>query len=135
MKKIILLTLSCMIIIAGLLAAISCGTSTQTTTTAPGTGTQVKPPPGSTTGPDFKPAAVTIENLAFSPASLTVPIGTTVTWTNNDATAHTVTSKTGLFDSGIMNRGDTFSYTFNDQGVFEYHCTIHTTMNGTVTVE
>jgi plastocyanin len=121
MKRTILLTMSCVLVITGLLAAISCGTSTQTTTQPPGTQTQA--------------AAVTIQNLAFSPSALTVPVGTTVTWTNNDSTAHTVTSKTGLFDSGIMNQGATFSFTFNNKGVFEYHCTIHTTMNGTVTVE
>ncbi len=78
---------------------------------------------------------MTIENLAFSPAALTVPIGTTVIWTNNDATTHTVTSNTGLFDSGSLNNGATFSFTFNTKGTFEYHCTIHTTMHGTITVQ
>jgi plastocyanin len=118
------------LIIAGLLAAVSCGKSS-----SPTTGTQVKPPPGSTTGTDFKPASVTIENLAFSPASLTVPIGTTVIWTNNDFTTHTVTSDTGLFDSGSINNGGSFNHIFNDKGVFNYHCTIHAEMKGTVTVE
>jgi plastocyanin len=135
MKRAILVTLSCILIITGLLAAISCSTPSETTQ-PPGTETQVKPTGTATApGPDFKPVAVTIENFAYSPASLTVPVGTTVTWTNNEATAHTVTSKTGLFDSEIMNKGDTFSYTFSDRGVFEYYCTIHPTMNGIVTVE
>jgi plastocyanin len=78
---------------------------------------------------------VTIENIAFSPSSITVPVGTTVTWTNKDSFSHTVTSDTGLFDSGEMSQGSTFSHTFNDKGTFSYHCTIHTTMHGTVTVQ
>ncbi len=127
MKRTILLTMSCILIIVGLLAAISCGTSYQSTTPPPTTPTQGPGTPQTN--------AVTIQNLAFSPAALTVAVGTTVTWTNNDATTHTVTSKTGLFDSGPLNKGGTFSYTFNSKGVFEYHCTIHPSMNGTVTVQ
>lgn len=117
MKRIICLSWLGGLWLAVLLASVSCGTSPQTTVTPTG------------------PAAVTIQNLAFSPALLTVPAGTTVTWTNNEAIAHTVTSNTGLFDSGIFNRGDTYSFTFNDKGIYEYHCTLHPTMKGKVTVE
>jgi len=128
MKRNILLTVSCVLIIVGLLAAVSCGSSTPATTPTPGTTT---PPPTTQTQAN----AVTIQNLAFSPATLTVSVGTTVTWTNKDSTTHTVTSNTGLFDSGFLNNGATFSFTFNTKGTFEYHCSIHTTMHGTVTVQ
>ena len=84
---------------------------------------------------------VTIENFAFMPAELTVPVGTTVVWTNEDSVAHTVTAgtpdspDTALFDSGDMNQGDTFSYTFDEPGSFAYFCTIHPNMTATVIVE
>jgi len=120
MKKTIFLTLSWVLITAGLLAAISCGTSYQT------------PTPTST---PTQGNAVTIQNLAFSPAALTVPAGTTVTWTNQDTTVHNVTSNTGLFESGQMSRGSNFSHTFSDKGTFAYHCSIHPEMTGTVTVQ
>jgi plastocyanin len=120
-KRNILLILSCLFILTGMLAAVSCGTAYPATTTSSST-------PGQTN-------AVTIENTAYSPADITVPAGTTVTWTNKDPIAHTVTSDTGLFDSGEMSQGSTFSHTFNDKGTFAYHCNIHATMHGTVTVQ
>jgi len=134
MKKLIILIVSGVLIIMGLLGAVSCSASSGSSTT-PGTGLQTSPPPGGTTGPDFKPAAVEIKDLAFSPATLTVAIGTTVTWTNQDSVNHTVTSRTGIFDSGIMSRGDTYSLTFNDVGDFEYYCTLHPDMVGHVIVK
>ncbi len=79
--------------------------------------------------------AVTMSNFAFSPATLTVKAGTTVTWTNKDSATHTATSDTGAFDSGNLSKGATFSYTFNTSGTFAYHCTIHPSMKGTIIVE
>jgi plastocyanin len=78
---------------------------------------------------------VTISNFSFSPASITVKKGTTVTWTNNDTTAHTATSdNVGIFDSGTLENGKTYSHTFDTAGTFKYHCTFHSDMHGTVTV-
>jgi plastocyanin len=57
-----------------------------------------------------------------------------VKWTNNDAIAHTVTSNTGAFDSGNMAAGATYSYTFSTAGTYNYHCTYHSGMTGTVMV-
>jgi len=131
-NKALLLMLSLLLITAGVLGLTSCSSSTPTTTHG---NTQTSPPPGQTTGPDIKPAAVSIENMAFAPANLTVAIGTTVTWTNNDSVAHTVTSDTGIFDSKNMAKGSTFSYTFDEKGTFSYHCAIHPGMKGTVTVQ
>ena len=109
-------------------------------------------------GPDEAPPeqaanAVTITKGAFDPAnadqayspnSLTVPVGTIVTWTNEDAVFHTVTSGTsngttgtpdGIIESGEIQPGESFSYTFDTAGTFDYHCTPHPWMQGSVTVE
>jgi plastocyanin len=78
--------------------------------------------------------AVEMKELAFNPATLTVPTGSKVTWTNNDTTAHTVTFDDGSADSGNLAVGSTFDHTFAAAGTFAYHCTIHSFMKGTVTV-
>jgi plastocyanin len=79
---------------------------------------------------------VAIDNFAFSPASITVKKGTTVTWTNKDSAAHTVTENDDQKgpDSGDLAQGKTYSFTFDTVGTFKYHCTIHPDMTGTVTV-
>ena len=79
---------------------------------------------------------VSINNFSFSPSSITVKKGTTVTWTNHDSVAHTVTEsdgKTGPSSSEVDN-GKSYSFTYNTAGTFTYHCSIHPEMVGTVTV-
>ncbi len=71
-------------------------------------------------------------NNGFVPTTTTVKKGTTVTWTNNDITDHTVVGS--VLDSGTLKPNGTYSYTFNTAGAFDYHCGIHTTMQGTVNV-
>jgi plastocyanin len=78
---------------------------------------------------------INIVNFSFTPSTLTAPVGTTVTWKNNDGTTHTVTSNTGVFDSGDLSPQATFSHTFNNSGTFPYHCSIHTYMTGTIIVQ
>ncbi len=81
------------------------------------------------------PNAATLTNgLSFSPPSFTVKVGSTVTWINRDATTHTVTSTTGVFDSGYRGSGDTFKFTFTQPGTYQYYCTLHTNMKGTIVV-
>ena len=79
---------------------------------------------------------VTISNFSFSPADITVKKGTTVTWTNNDSVQHTVTADSG--DDGPksqpLSSGQTYSFTFNDEGTFNYHCSFHPEMHVTGTV-
>jgi plastocyanin len=79
--------------------------------------------------------AVVIQGMAFNPLTITVSAGTSITWTNKDAVAHTVTSNTGIFDSGSISTNGTFSYTFNTAGTFPYHCTVHPYMTATVIVQ
>ena len=78
---------------------------------------------------------VTIQNMAFSPATVTVAVGTTVTWTNQDAVAHTATSDTSAFTTGTIDPGKSASVTFSQAGTFPYHCLIHPNMLGTVVVQ
>lgn len=80
------------------------------------------------------PDAVSITNFAFAPASLTVPVGTTVTWTNKDEEPHTVSADDGSFRSQGLGTGSTFTFTFTKAGTFAYICTIHPFMHGTVVV-
>ena len=93
------------------------------------------PAPSRAPAPAASGNAVSISDFAFSPASITVPAGTKITWTNNDSVAHTVSSRDGLFDSGSLSSEATFSYTFAQKGTYEYFCKFHSSMNGKVVVE
>ncbi len=77
---------------------------------------------------------VTVEGFAYHPADLTIPVGTKVMWTNKDGAPHTITSDDALWDSGQLNRGDTFEHTFGQAGTFKYHCSVHPSIRGTITV-
>jgi plastocyanin len=110
------------------------------------TGSRPATHPAVTFGPDTAtpsvtaPAApasgsqITIDGFAFAPATLTVRAGTSVTWTNRDEEPHTVVAGDGSFHSPGMGTGATFSYTFNAAGTFDYVCSIHPMMRGTVVV-
>jgi plastocyanin len=78
---------------------------------------------------------VSIIEFVFQPSSITVSVGTTVTWKNNGSVTHTVTSTSGLFNSGNISPGDNFQFTFENAGTYAYHCSIHTFMTGTVVVQ
>lgn len=75
-----------------------------------------------------------IQNMAFMSPNIQVKVGTTVTWTNQDSVPHSVTFKNGMKDSGLLNQGQSFSYTFNTPGTYQYYCTVHPYMVATVTV-
>lgn len=79
-------------------------------------------------------AIINIENFAFAPPALVIKKGVKVIWVNQDNVAHTVTSP-GNFDSGTIESEASWSRTFNEQGTFEYNCTIHPSMVGEITVE
>lgn len=78
---------------------------------------------------------VYMQSLSFNPSTLTVSQGTTVTWTNKESVAHTVTSNTSAFSSGSLSKGGTFSHQFNTVGTFPYHCSFHSGMTGTIIVK
>ena len=79
--------------------------------------------------------AVEIKNFAFNPMELTVPVGSTVTWTNIDSVAHTATADDGIFNSGNLNPGQSFSFEFEKAGTYTYNCSYHLSMRGTIIVK
>ena len=86
---------------------------------------------------DAKPAAVQVNifNYKFDPETVTVPVGTTVTWTNKDEIPHTVASSDKSFQgSSGLDTGDSYSYTFSKPGTYSYYCTLHPFMKGKVVV-
>ena len=80
------------------------------------------------------PDAVEISDFAFSPRTIEAELGTEVTWSNVDPTAHTVSAADGSFDSGTIDPDGTFTWTFEQEGTFAYLCRIHPTMRGSVRV-
>jgi len=78
--------------------------------------------------------APVISDFAFDPDPISITVGDTVTWTNEDGFAHTVTADDDSFDSGNLDSGATFEQTFDEAGDFTYHCNIHSQMTGTVSV-
>jgi plastocyanin len=78
--------------------------------------------------------AVSIDNFAFVPATLTVRVGSTVTWTNHDEEPHTIAASDGSFHSPGMGSQATYSHTFPTAGRFDYVCSIHPFMHATVVV-
>jgi len=92
------------------------------------------PPPGTPPAGTPAPIPVDIRGFAFNPASLPVHVGDTVTWTNNDGATHTITSDAGTELSHTLAPGESWSHTFTQAGTYAYHCSIHSSMRGTVTV-
>jgi 3',5'-cyclic-AMP phosphodiesterase len=84
-----------------------------------------------------KPGAneVFIDNFSFSPASITVPVGTKLTWTNKDDVPHNVVSNDGSFSSKALDTDDKFSFTFDKAGSYDYYCSIHPRMTAKVIVQ
>jgi plastocyanin len=78
---------------------------------------------------------VKIDNFSFGPVTLTVPAGTSVTWTNRDDIPHTVVSTDGVFKSKVLDTDEKFSFTFSKAGTYPYFCSIHPKMTGKVIVQ
>jgi plastocyanin len=92
-------------------------------------------------GPAFAIAAaaeaprISIAQFQFGPKTVTVPVGTTVTWVNRDDDAHTVTADDGSFTSAGLDRGEQFSHQFTAPGTYAYHCALHPHMTARVIVK
>jgi amicyanin len=107
--------------------------------------TGYQPSPGPATTPQTQvPGSntVTIQNFAFNPPALSIAPGTTVTWINKDALDHEVISDAsisnaegGIFRSPVIPKDGSYSFTFTNQGTYPYHCSIHPSMKGTITVQ
>ena len=100
-----------------------------------GNGTEMPTEPST----DGGEAEVVMQNTTFQPGEITVAVGTTVRWTNEDGVQHTVTSGTrgnpsGMFDETVPG-GGSFTFTFEEPGTYDYFCSIHPGMSGAVIVE
>jgi plastocyanin len=85
--------------------------------------------------PSAANANVKIDNFVFGPQTITVPAGTTVTWTNKDDIPHTVVSTDGVFKSKVRDTDEQFSYKFDKTGTYSYYCSVHPKMTGKVVVQ
>ena len=85
--------------------------------------------------PNLPTSSVAIDNFSFSPASITVPVGVTLTWTNRDDIPHTVVSDDQKFKSKALDTDEKFSFTFTEPGTYSYFCSIHPKMVAKVIVE
>jgi len=139
------------LVLGAVLALSACGSSGGATSTSPTTTTTTTTPTTPTT-PTGGGATAAVEvpapdpstgeygqgkneaQSSFTPTNITVAVGGTVTWTNHDVTAHTTTNAAGLWN-GALAPGSSFSRAFPTAGAFDYRCTIHPTMSGTITVK
>ena len=125
-------------IIVGLVVLLNMQTPAPATTSLGVTPTvpiNTSTPAPTLNGTNTSPATVNIgiQNFAFSPKTVTVNVGDTVTWTNQDTTPHQPTSD--IFQSGSLSTGQSFSYTFTTPGTYNYFCNIHPDMTGTIIVQ
>ena len=104
----------------------ACGSSSSSTVTGP-----------TTNGPSVTivSGAQTLTTTAYSPNPMTVSVGTTVKWVNNDSTSHTATANGGAFTTGTIAPGQSGSAQFNTAGSFAYHCSFHPNMVATINVQ
>jgi plastocyanin len=117
------------VIVGGYFLFLSPGTTTNTSSTNNNTNTNVPSP----TAPQ---KAITILDFTFIPTVVTIDKGTTVTWTNQDTVAHTVTSDSGTeLASDSLAKGQSYSHTFNTPGTYDYHCSTHLGMKGRIIVQ
>jgi plastocyanin len=121
------------ILLAGTLALVTaCGSSNNSATPASPT-----PAPATSggSGVSIPQGAQTLGSAAYVPNPITIATGSAVTWTNNDSIAHTAVSNTGVFNSGTIGPGQSFSFMFQTAGTYQYHCSFHPGMVGSVVVQ
>src|SRR5512140_3789797 len=124
-RKIVVMQLVAVMVFLVMLGGCKKGGSSYSTPTGPS-----NPPPASSS-----PTAVLIQSFQFAPSPITVAKGSTITWTNKDAVAHTATADDGSWDTGNIAPGASKSLTFANSGTFAYHCTVHPMMKSSVVVQ
>ena len=134
----VIVAIVAVLIVVGGVVALSSNSKPKTETTTSMNmdhSTSTKPKSSTTTEPTAT-SSVAIKDFAFEPASITVKVGTLVTWTNQDSVAHTVTSDEGVKgpSSELIEKGKTYSFMYTKAGTYTYFCTPHPYMKGTVTV-
>jgi plastocyanin len=111
------------------LALAGCGTSSTSSSGGSSSGGS------SSGGTPASTVKVVLQNISIQPADVTVAVGGTVTWANQDSVTHNLSDDAGTWSSGAMAPGQTYSQKFATAGTFPYHCTIHPSMTGQVTVK
>jgi plastocyanin len=139
MRRSSLIVLIIVIIVLAGVAAAMVHKSRSNTSPSPTSNSQPKSSNNSASS-NSQPATGTIDikNMAFTPSQITVAKGGTVTWTNNDSVTHTVVddlSNVGGPNSGDIAPGASYSFTFTKTGSYQYHCSIHPSMRGTIVVK
>jgi plastocyanin len=114
------------------IALAGCGGSASSQ--VPTVPTPAPPPNGTAAVTVGIPRGASFLSMAYVPDPITLSVGTTVKWVNNDNVAHTVSSQNNLWDSGDIEPGATYSRTFQSTGSFPYYCVFHPLMVGTITV-
>ncbi len=124
--------------IAALVVLAGCSSGSAATPIASAAGAPSTASPAAASAAASAPAAgavaVAIKGFAFNPQTVQAKVGETITWTNQDSIAHTVTLDDKSVDSGIVAPSATFSHAFTQAGTFTYHCEIHKQITGTITV-
>jgi plastocyanin len=124
-------------VIVAMFAGCGGGTSGATTgpsaTAAPSATTAS--PASSTGGGQSATVEVVMKDIKFVPDSLTIKVGQTVTWVNQDNATHDVVATQGEFKSDLFGKGQSFSFTFSKAGTYPYYCSVHPTMKGTIVVQ
>jgi plastocyanin len=119
-------------VLAALTTVAACGSDSGGGGAPPATATESA---SSGSAPAGGGSTVEIMNFMFMPGSLTVPVGTTVTWKFDDSTDHTVSADDNSFASSPMANGQTFTHAFSTAGTVAYHCSIHPFMKATIIVK
>jgi plastocyanin len=119
-------------VLAALTTVAACGSDSSGGGAPPATATESA---SSGSAPAGGGSTVEIMNFMFMPGSLTVPVGTTVTWKFDDSTDHTVSADDNSFASSPMANGQTFTHAFSTAGTVAYHCSIHPFMKATIIVK
>lgn len=132
-NKIIIGVIVLVVIVGGAFLVMSQSSKMQTQ--QQGSTSQTQPATQTGSSPVMAKNAVTIQNMAFSPASLTVKVGDKVTWTNQDSVGHSATADDNSFDTGVIAQGQSGSTTFSKAGTYTYHCKVHPSMTATIIVQ
>jgi plastocyanin len=141
MGRKLLIIIVLILIVGGIAAAVTHKSSNNTNNSSQTSSTPTNTNQNKTNNTSTQAKAATtinIANMQFTPSQVSIKKGGTVTWTNNDSTTHTVVddlSNVGGPNSGNIDPGKTYSFTFNNTGSFQYHCSIHPSMRGTIVVQ
>jgi len=132
MNKVFIAILLLVVVIVGAIIFFSKG-NLQPAPAVPQTGNQPAPAATDNPAPASGSQAVNITNFSFQPAVLTIAAGTSVVWTNDDSLPHQIKSDT--FNSAQLAKGQTFTFTFDKAGTYDYFCSIHPSMKGKIIVQ